>query len=154
MLRLSRLTDYAVVLLVKLGDGRGVTTSTSLAADTGVPEPTVAKVLKVLAGAGLVLSQRGARGGYRIARPLTAIAIGHVVDAVDGPVALAACVEGGERNCPSEEQCPIRGGWDPVNEAIRSTLNRITLDEMRLRSPTGAGRSTSNTAASTPAAFG
>ena len=158
MLRLSRLTDYAVVLLVKLGDRRGVTTSTSLAADTGVPEPTVAKVLKVLAGAGLVQSQRGARGGYRIARPLAAIAIGDVVDAVDGPVAVASCVEGGERNCPSEEQCPIRGGWDPVNDAIRSTLSRITLAEMRLRPPVDpsprADRAGSNKPASASAVVG
>ena len=151
MLRLSRLTDYAVVLLVKLGDGRGITTSKGLASDTGVPEPTVAKILKVLAGAGLVQSQRGARGGYRIARPLALIAIGDVVEAVDGPVAVAACVEGGERNCPSEDQCPIRGGWDPVNDAIRSTLSRITLAEMRLRSPAPAGDPTRAPAANTAA---
>ena len=131
MLRMSRLTDYAVVLLVKLGDGRGVTTSTSLASDTGVPEPTVAKVLKVLAGAGLVTSQRGARGGYRIARPLDTIAITDVIVAVDGPIAVVSCVDGGEGACPTEKSCPIRGGWDPVNDALRSTLNRITLAEMK-----------------------
>ena len=134
MLRLSRLADYAVVLLVELGDGRGVTTSTSLAGDTGIPEPTVAKVLKVLGAAGLVRSQRGARGGYRIARPLDAIAIGEVVEAVDGKLALASCVDGGSGSCPSEDRCPIRGGWDPVNDALRAMLGRIMLAEMKSRS--------------------
>ncbi len=150
MLRLSRLTDYAVVLLVKLGNGSGVTTSTSLAVDTGIPEPTVAKVLKVLAGAGLVQSQRGARGGYRLARSLDAIAVGDVVDAVDGPVAVACCVDGSDLSCAIEEQCPIRGGWDQVNDAVRSTLNQITLAQMRLRPSLTAGDLKAATAAVNP----
>ena len=70
MLRLSKLTDYAVVVLVRLDSGSQVQTSPGIAATTGIPEPTVAKVLKTLSGAALVTSQRGARGGYRLARAL------------------------------------------------------------------------------------
>ena len=70
MLRLSKLTDYAVVVLVRLSRETGVQTSPGIAATTGIPEPTVAKVLKTLAAGGLVASQRGARGGYRLLRPL------------------------------------------------------------------------------------
>ena len=66
MLRLSKLTDYAVVVLVRLSRAAGVQTSPGIAATTGIPEPTVAKVLKTLAAGGLVASQRGARGGYRL----------------------------------------------------------------------------------------
>ena len=130
MLRLSRLSDYAVVLLVRLGGHDAVTTSTSLASGTGIPEPTVAKLLKLLAGAGLVRSQRGARGGYRIARALELIAITDVVEAVDGPVSLVSCIDGVDGACQSEERCPIRGCWDPVNEAIRFALNQVTLAQI------------------------
>lgn len=135
MLRLSRLTDYAVVVLVKLARSGGVTTSTSLASDTGIPEPTVAKVLKALAGGGLVASQRGARGGYRLELSLEAISITRVITAIDGPIALAACVDGGVGGCQAEQQCPIRGRWDVVNAAIRTTLDGITLAQMEATAP-------------------
>ncbi len=131
MLRLSKLTDYAVVVLVRLSGGDGVQTSPGIAAATGVPEPTVAKVLKALAGSGLVASQRGARGGYRLMRPLAAIPIADVIAAIDGPIALTACVDGGAGNCEAERICPVRGRWDPVNEAIQQALSAITLADMR-----------------------
>ncbi len=139
MLRLSKLTDYAVVVLIRLSEGerggvRGgdpVQTSPGIAAATGVPEPTVAKVLKALAGAGFVASQRGAHGGYRLARPLTAISVADVISAVDGPIALTACVDGGAGGCDVEGMCAVKGRWDLVNAAIRGALTAITLAEMR-----------------------
>jgi FeS assembly SUF system regulator len=138
MLRLSKLTDYAVVVLIRLSEGeragaRGdpVQTSPGIAAATGVPEPTVAKVLKALAGAGFVASQRGAHGGYRLARPLGAISVADVISAVDGPIALTACVDGGAGGCDVESVCAVKGRWDLVNAAIRGALNAITLADMR-----------------------
>ncbi len=131
MLRLSKLTDYAVVVLVRLSAGDAVQTSPGIAAATGIPEPTVAKVLKALAGSGLVASQRGARGGYRLLRPLGAVPISDVIEAIDGPIALTACVDGGTGNCEAEHICPVRGRWDPVNDAIQQALAAITLADMR-----------------------
>lgn len=131
MLRLSKLTDYAVVVLVRLGAGDGVQTSPGIAASTGIPEPTVAKVLKALAGSGLVVSQRGARGGYRLLRPLAAVPISDVIEALDGKIALTACVDGGVGHCEAEHICPVRGRWDPVNDAIQQALSTITLADMR-----------------------
>ncbi len=140
MLRLSKLTDYAVVVMVRLaevspkGDGAGtsdVQTSPGIAAAIGVPEPTVAKVLKTLAAAGLVTSQRGARGGYRLARRLHEIPVSEVISAVDGPIALVACVDGSATECESQALCPVRGRWDPVNTAIEEALSAITLADMR-----------------------
>jgi len=131
MLRLSKLTDYAVVVLVRLESSGGVTTSPCLSQDTGIPEPTVAKVLKALAASGLVASQRGARGGYRLARPLEQIPVASVIAAIDGPISITACVDGAVGGCEAENACPVRGRWDPVNHAIRSALTRITLAEMR-----------------------
>ena len=131
MLRLSKLTDYAVVVLVRLSREDGVRTSPGIAAVTGIPEPTVAKVLKTLASRGLVASQRGARGGYRLLRPLAAIPIADVINAIDGPIALTACVEGAVGGCEVESICPMRGRWDPVNDAIQQALTTITLADMQ-----------------------
>lgn len=129
MLRLSRLTDYAVVILVRLSSGEAVQTSPGIAASTGIPEPTVAKVLKILASAGLVASHRGAHGGYRLLRPLATLAISEVIEAIDGPIALTACVDGG-LSCEAHHVCPVRGRWDPVNDAIHQALSAITLADM------------------------
>ncbi len=130
MLRLSKLTDYAVVVLVQLAAVEGVQTSPCIAAATGVPEPTVAKVLKTLAGSGLVASQRGARGGYRLMRPLSAIPVADVIVAIDGPIALTACVDGSGYGCDAAGICPVRGRWDPVNDAVREALANISLADM------------------------
>jgi len=131
MLRLSKLTDYAVVVLVRLDSGTEVQTSPGIAASIGIPEPTVSKVLKSLSASGLVTSQRGARGGYRLARQLEDIPVGEVITAMDGPIALAACVDGAANECESLAMCPVRGRWDPVNDAIQRALSGITLADMR-----------------------
>ncbi len=130
MLRLSKLTDYAVVVLARLEAEGGVQTAPCLALCTGIAEPTVAKVLKALAQAGLVDGLRGARGGYRLARPLAALPLSEVILAVDGPIALTACVDGGSGGCETEATCPVRGRWDPVNEAVRGALAAISLADL------------------------
>jgi FeS assembly SUF system regulator len=135
MLRLSKLTDYAVVVLVQLAVLDGVQTSPGLAVVTSIPEPTVAKVLKLLAAGDLVSSQRGARGGYRLNRDLSAIPVSDVIAAVDWPIALTACVEGSGTECETMSQCPMRGRWNPVNDAIRQALSAITLADMAHAAP-------------------
>lgn len=135
MLRLSKLTDYAVVVLVRLSHasagGEAVQTSPGIAASIGIPEPTVAKVLKALAGSGLVASQRGARGGYRLMRPLAAIPVSDVIAAIDGPIALTACVDGAATACETSSLCPVAGRWDAVNTAIQEALAAISLADMK-----------------------
>ena len=135
MLRLSKLTDYAVVVLLRLSSAPdscdGVQTSPGIATATGVPEPTVAKVLKALSAANLVVSHRGARGGYRLLRPLDDIAISDVITAIDGQIALTACVEGAASPCEVQRVCAAKGRWDLVNDAISQALGRITLADMR-----------------------
>ena len=135
MLRLSKLTDYAVVVMARLArDGAlpagRVQTAPGLALATGIAEPTVAKVLKILGQAGLVEGLRGARGGYRLARPLAAVPLSEVIVAIDGPIALTACVDGGQGQCEAQGICAVRGRWDPVNDAIRRALSDITLADL------------------------
>jgi FeS assembly SUF system regulator len=135
VLRVSKLTDYAVVVLSRLEAEGGVQTAPGLAAGTGIAEPTVAKVLKMLSQAGLVEGQRGARGGYRLMRPLAQVPLASVIVAIDGPIALTACVDGGIGLCEAEHVCPVRGRWDPVNAAIRDALSAITVASIAAPSP-------------------
>ena len=133
--KLSKLTDYAVAVLGRLaragaGPGGQVQTAPGLALATGIAEPTVAKVLKILGQAGLVEGVRGARGGYRLTRPLAAVSLDEVIIAFDGPIALTACVDGTLGCCEAESVCAVRGRWDPVNEAIRRALAGITVADL------------------------
>jgi len=132
MLRLSKLTDYAVVVLIRLSSGAAVQTVPQIAQSTGVPEPTVAKVLKALSAAGLVLSLRGARGGYRLTQSLGEIPVSRVIAAIDGPIALTACVEGSGTVCSTQHHCPVSGRWNLVNGAIQTALDNISLGDMAM----------------------
>ena len=132
MLRVSKMADYAVVVLVRLADHGAVQTTPALASATGVPEPTVAKVLKLMTADGLVSSARGARGGYRVARPLSQISVADVVDAIDGPVALTACIEGAGIGCEASGHCAMHGRWVSVNDAVRAALASVSLADMRV----------------------
>lgn len=135
MFRLSKLADYAVLILAGLGRHKDVVTSAALAAETWVPEPTVAKILKTLAAGGLVVSQRGARGGYRLAAPLEDVSLARVISVMDGPIFLTACVSGGG-GCDNTDSCTLYGSWDVVNDAIHDALSGISIARMMQLSQT------------------
>ena len=131
MLRLSKITDYGVVILSCLAGRRDELLSASdLAGTTGISEANVAKVLKAAARGELVIGQRGTGGGYRLARPAAEISITDVVEAFEGPIALTACVDGGDGSCSVESFCAMRHNWDVVNQAVRDALNKVTLKDM------------------------
>lgn len=131
MFRLNRLTDYAVVVMSQMAASPArLTSAHQLAEETGVPLPTVAKLLGTLARAGLITSQRGASGGYQLDRSAEEISVAEIVEALDGPIALTACVEGSPSACDVESLCPMRGNWNRVNDAIRQALGRVSLAEM------------------------
>ena len=104
-------------------------TAAALARETHLPAPTVTKVLAALTRAGLILSQRGPGGGYRSARSAADISVGDVIAAIDGPVALTICAEGSDA-CDLMEICPSAANWQRINDAIRSTLEGISLREL------------------------
>ena len=131
MIKLSRLTDYGVVVMSQMAQDMSATrTAPELAAATGVPAPTVAKLLKLLVKGGLVDSWRGVNGGYALTRKLDEITAADIIEALEGPVALTACVDGSDSDCGVEALCPMRGGWEKVNRAIRSALEEVTLAEL------------------------
>lgn len=132
MLRLPKLTDYAVMLLTRMANtphGQVQTTS-DLAIRTGLAAPTVAKILKQLTKQGLLSAQRGTHGGYRLARLPEQITVADIVVALDGPVAVTDCVNDQRGNCGVERLCVMRGQWDAINHAIKSALTAVTLADM------------------------
>lgn len=141
-MRLSRMTDYAVVILCQMAHERGdaLFCAPRLAELTSLPLPSVAKLLKTLAHHGLVRAQRGAAGGYGLARPAQEISALDIVLALEGPVELTACVDGTDQECGFEASCPIRGHWNPVNRAVQQALAGVSLAEMAAPPPAcGAG---------------
>ena len=131
MLRLSKMTDYAVVVMGRLASRPDERQSAAdVAANTGLPPATVGQVLKVLATGGLVSGVRGAHGGYLLSRRPEAISVAEIVVALDGPVAITACVEGADDPCSVEATCLLKGSWDAVNVAIEDALKQVTLAEM------------------------
>ena len=130
MLRLSRLADYAVVLLHQMAAAPGLCSSRELSEQTGIPRPTVVKVLKDLSRHGLLVSVRGVHGGYRLARPADEMSILSVIEAMDGPMSLTACAHHSGPSCDHEGHCQIREPWRRINRAIAGTLGRLCLADM------------------------
>ena len=136
MIKLSKLTDYAVVVLAEMarpGAAACQRTAADLADSTSLPEPTVAKVLKLLAKGNIITSIRGVNGGYRLDQRPEEMSIATIIAAMDGPIALTACVDGGEGCCAYEENCAVKKKWDPVNAAMKNALENVTLAQMMAR---------------------
>lgn len=125
MIRMSKLTDYAILILAHLARGSGTMTAQELAERSRVPLPTVSKLAKELSKAGLVVSHRGRNGGYGLARPPDEISVADVVEALEGPISLTECALPG--TCGIEDTCVARASWDPVSRAIESALRDLPL---------------------------
>lgn len=132
MLRMSKLTDYGIVLLTHMAMGAegALHTANELADASRVPLPTASKILKELSRAGLVVSHRGRHGGYSLSRPARDIAVSGIIAALEGPVALTECGEAAGL-CGIEGSCPARGHWSAINEAIQRALDGLTLSSLQ-----------------------
>jgi FeS assembly SUF system regulator len=131
MIKLGRLTDYAVTLLTQMvSSDKAIWTASDLAERCGLPLPTISKILKHLARAGVVETKRGAAGGYRLARAAVEISVAAIVEAMDGPIALTECSEGGEHKCGVESICPMNGHWNKISRAVRGALETVSLADM------------------------
>lgn len=131
MIKLSKMTDYAVVILAEMARSEGaLMTASGLSSKTGLPEPTVAKVLKLLARGGMVDSSRGINGGYKLTRQPDAISMAAVITSLEGPVQLTSCVDGTDECCTHSVNCSMKGKWNPVNAAMQKALEDVTLAQM------------------------
>ena len=126
MIRVSKLTDYAIVLLAHLARAEGTLTAQELASRSSVPLPTVSKLCKELSKVGLVVSHRGRRGGYGLARPADRITVAEIVEALEGPIALTECSQGAHA-CELQATCVAKASMDPVSRAIHGALSALAL---------------------------
>ena len=127
MLRITKLTDYAIVLLTHVQE-EDQNTANDLAARSQLPRPTVGKVLKTHARAGLVVASRGKKGGYSLAKPANEISIADIIEAIEGPIALTEC---GTGMCEMESGCPVRAHWQKIGSVIRRALQNVSLEVLR-----------------------
>ncbi|MBC2664582.1 SUF system Fe-S cluster assembly regulator [Novosphingobium flavum] len=134
-MRLSSMADYAVLTMTAASRhcGRARVSAAQLAEETGLPVPTVQKLVSRLAAAGLIRSSRGQGGGLKLSRPAAAITLADIVEAVEGPIAIASCVEQGKHDCSLEAGCMLRPHWPVVNQALRGALAQVSL--VQLASP-------------------
>ncbi|MEO6154809.1 MAG: SUF system Fe-S cluster assembly regulator [Thermomonas sp.] len=130
MLRVTKLTDYATVVLTALAARPdAVLSAPELADQAGLEAPTVAKLLKPLAQAGLVESFRGANGGYRLARAAETISLVEIVEAMEGPLGMTECsVHAGQ--CGIEHSCGVRANWRRINDVVADALRGVSLAQM------------------------
>jgi FeS assembly SUF system regulator len=131
MMRLSRLCDYGIVLMAHLAGlgSAGPHNAREVAAESGLPLPVVSKLLKSLARQGLLVSHRGARGGYTLARRPEEISAAQMITALEGPIGLTECsVHPG--NCTQEASCHVRQPWQRINSVVRQALGEVTLADL------------------------
>ena len=132
MIKLNKMTDYAVVCLGMLSRKSGSSMSaTELSKETGLTLFTVQKLLKLLmTKSELILAQRGSQGGYILNKSSSDISVTEIIEALDGPITLTACVDSSDSMCDASNICFLGGKWNKVNEVIRKTLNDISLDDL------------------------
>lgn len=127
MLKISRMSDYAIVLLTALARQESPKSNArALAEQTGLSQPTVGKLLKTLTACGLLSSQQGRHGGYRLARPAADISIADIIEAIDGPIAMTECYST-DHDCEREANCSVRPHWNTINHGVRALLTGTTL---------------------------
>jgi FeS assembly SUF system regulator len=130
MLRMSKLADYGTVIMSAIArDPDNVHSAANIAAATGLAAPTVCKLLKALSRGGLLVSLRGANGGYLLPRAPERITLADVIAAVDGPFGMTECSTA-PGLCTQEAACAIRANWQKISVVIYEALRQVTLADM------------------------
>jgi Rrf2 family protein len=130
-MQLTRAADYAVRVMIQLAvpaaDGR--VSLPALAKATGAPESFLSKVLQALARAGLISSQRGQAGGFRISSRGRVASMLEVIEAIDGAICLNICMVPG-RSCARKTYCPAHPVWVEAQRAMVAVLSGTSVAEM------------------------
>jgi FeS assembly SUF system regulator len=136
VIRITRETDYGIVLLSHLASGPNdrIQTARDLSSWAGLPLPMVSKILKGLARAGILVSHRGAKGGYSLARHPEDVSVGDVIRALEGPVGITECAST-PGSCEQESVCPIRCRWQEISSAVREFLEKIPISHLLHSAP-------------------
>src|ERR1700730_7634530 len=125
MIRITKQTDSGIVLLPHWAPHPDRQyNAPDLAAEAHLPLPMASKILKLLAREGVLVSHRGVKGGYSLARHPRAISMAEIIAALEGPIAITECIDE-EGDCVHERLCPVRSNWHRINEAARGALQGI-----------------------------
>ena len=130
MIRLSKLTDYGLVLMTCMARNQRLRTARDLAAESKLPLPTVSRLLKRLSQGGLLISHRGMKGGYVLARAPLRISLEEIIEALEGPIALTECSTDVSGLCGLETCCVIKNNQRMISQAVRKVLERLTLSDL------------------------
>jgi len=130
MIRLTNLADYAVVLMCEIAGAANRVSAQELSASTNIPVPTVSKILNALGRGNLLVSHRGLKGGFALARPSDEITATDIIEAIDGPIALTHCTEPSDNECGYTNICSMRPKWQVINGAVKSALDDVTLTSL------------------------
>lgn len=133
MIRINKLTDYGFVLLAQfaISDVSSWHTARDLAVETGLPLPTVSKLLKVFSRSGLLAAHRGSRGGYSLTKPPHQISAADIIEIIDGPIAVTDCLNPRDTpSCAIEDSCSTRQHWRIISDKIHTALDQVSLAEL------------------------
>jgi FeS assembly SUF system regulator len=130
MLRMTRLTDYAVALLARFVVEPGRHSAREMAVALRLPAPAVSKVLKILARAGILQTHRGKKGGFTLATPARQITVAQVLRAFEGPLAITDCSGAHPGGCEVESRCLVGDAWKRINRAMEAALGEINLEQL------------------------
>lgn len=134
---MSKLADYGIVLMSYLASKTYQQHSAhSLSDAVNMPLPTVRKVLKVLSNSGLLISERGAQGGYNLSRNPKQISVAEIIATIEGPIALTECVSD-EHHCNQESHCDVQTNWTRINNAVFHALDEVKLSDMLVPQDSG-----------------
>lgn len=132
MIRFAKLTDYGLVLMTVMAREGATTTHTArdLASVSRLPLPTVSKVLKQLLQSGLLVSHRGNKGGYGLAKAPAEISVADIVTAMEGPIALTDCSTDVIGLCDLEHSCPTKANQQVITRVMRAALEKVALSDL------------------------
>lgn len=130
MLKIGKMTDYAVLILAAMAKApTAVMSATHIADSLHLSQPTVSKILKTLADSSLVLSQRGAEGGYHLGKPAESISVAEVIAAMEGDLTMTECCET-TSHCSIGTLCSMQENWLKINKLIKELLSRLSIIDM------------------------
>ncbi|MCO4771232.1 MAG: Rrf2 family transcriptional regulator [Deltaproteobacteria bacterium] len=132
-MHVSRKADYAVRSLAYLA-GRpdsGLVLISEIAEAMVVPRAFLSKIMREMVDAGLVLSQPGRKGGYRLARESSEITFRHIIEAVEGPIHMVPCQEDGADDCLMSSSCTQVPIWDRIRSSMLDVFSEYTLDQVK-----------------------
>lgn len=131
MIRLTNLADYAVILMCEMSHADSRLSAQDLASSTGIPVPTVSKILNLLSRGGLLQSHRGLKGGFALSKESDEISVADIIEVIDGPIALTSCSESSKScDCGFDDVCSLRPRWQLISGAVRGALENVSLKEI------------------------